>query len=102
MYISLEHPTPCLQYALLYIIDVYISIAMAKIILFLTNCSNRGKTHDERSSREDGMFFFRSIQMEEVSSLPPAGFVRHPPPTLYVANQGVTMKLRFGGKAVPT
>jgi hypothetical protein len=22
--------------------------------------------------------------------------------TLYVANQGVTMKLRFGGKAVPT
>ncbi len=23
-------------------------------------------------------------------------------PTLYVANQGVTMKLRFGGKAVPT
>lgn len=23
-------------------------------------------------------------------------------PTLYVANQGVTMKLRFGGEAVPT
>jgi hypothetical protein len=27
---------------------------------------------------------------------------RLPLPTLYVANQGVTMKLRFGGKAVPT
>jgi hypothetical protein len=26
----------------------------------------------------------------------------NPPPTLYVANRGVTMKLRFGGKAVPT
>jgi hypothetical protein len=27
---------------------------------------------------------------------------RHPSPTLYVANQGVTIMLRFGGKAVPT
>ena len=25
-----------------------------------------------------------------------------PLPTLYVPNQGATMKLRFGGKAVPT
>jgi len=41
------------------------------------------------------------MERKEVSSLAAAAS-RLPPPTLYVANQGVTMKLRFGGKAVPT
>jgi hypothetical protein len=40
---------------------------------------------------------------EEVSSQPAADEeLPSSGPTLYVANQGVTMKLRFGGKAVPT
>jgi hypothetical protein len=47
-------------------------------------------------------FFFCSLLREEGSSLPANNDACSPPPTLYVANQGVTMKLRFGGKAVPT
>jgi hypothetical protein len=44
---------------------------------------------------------YRAHERREVSSLAPAA-ERLPPSTLYVTNRGVTMKLRFGGKAVPT
>jgi hypothetical protein len=66
------------------------------------NYANRVQTGNGLSRGENGIPFFSAIQREEVSSLSSAGFARHSPPTLYVANQGVTIKLRFGGKAVPT
>jgi len=42
------------------------------------------------------------LSQEEVSSPAAACSAVLQRPTLYVANRGVTMKLRFGGKAVPT
>ena len=45
-----------------------------------SNYSNL-QVDDERSSPENGVFFFRAIRREEVSSLPAAGSARHPPPT---------------------
>ena len=51
---------------ILYIIDVYISIATRK-------------NYDEKPSRENGILLFRAVQKEEVSSLPPAGSARRPP-----------------------
>jgi hypothetical protein len=50
------------------------------------NFANPVQTGNEQSNRENGISSFSTIQREEVSSLPPAGSARHPPPTLYVAN----------------
>ena len=65
----------------LYNSDVYISIVTPNISLAHPSYSNFGQTNDQRSSRRNGIFFFRPIQREEVSSLAPAGFavIRHPP-----------------------
>ena len=46
--------------------------------MYLPNSSNQ--IDNEQSGREPGILF-RAIQKEEVSSLPPAGSARHPPPT---------------------
>jgi len=52
--------------------------------------------------------FIRLLDIRQFEELPIRALerlrraARMPLPTLYVANQGVTMKLRFGGKAVPT
>ena len=66
---------------ILYIIDVYISIAILEFLLRIPNYSNRVEADDERFPLEKGIFFIGAIQREEVSSLPPAGFARHPSPT---------------------
>lgn len=45
------------------------------------NYSNHAQAVNGQSSGEYGIFFFSTIQREEVSSLSPAGSARHPPPT---------------------
>ena len=66
---------------ILYIIDVYISIAILEFLLRIPNYSNRVEADDERFPLEKGIFFIGAIQREEVSSLAPASFARHPPPS---------------------
>ena len=57
------------------------------------NYSNRFQTGNGELSRENGIFPFSTIQREEVSSLPPAGSARHPPPTSAVLFEAVTKLL---------
>jgi hypothetical protein len=45
------------------------------------NYANRVQPGNGQSIREYEIYFFGTIQREEVSSLSPAGFARHPPPT---------------------
>ena len=45
------------------------------------NFSNLVWLHDRRSCLTVGFFLIKTLQGEEVSSLPPAGFARHPPPS---------------------
>ena len=87
---------------LLYVIEAYISIAVAILPSLMLNFPQMGPLASRPSCLTADTSFIKTAQGEEVSSLSPAGFARHPTPTLYVPNQGATMKLRFGGKAVPT
>ena len=47
----------------------------------MPNFSILVRFHDRRPGLTDGPFFIMTLQGEEVSSLSPAGFARHPPPT---------------------
>ena len=60
------------------------------------NYPNRVQTGNRQPSRENGIFFLATIQREEVSSLPPAGSARHPPPTSAGLFDSVVTKLAAG------
>ena len=66
---------------ILYIIDVYISIEAGEYSCLIRTTQIALRLRPA-FSQENGIPFFRVVQTEEVSSLRPAGFARHPPPTL--------------------
>jgi hypothetical protein len=62
------------------------------------NYSNRVRPAMGNPVEKIAMFFFSTIQREEVSSLPPAGSARHPPPTSAVLFLPATPTLKATAK----